>query len=48
MTSDTDLSLEDIKIERVEGYSRPGKLVEMEFTAVKPAARAGAAASSAR
>lgn len=48
VTSLTDLSLEDIEIERVEGYSRPGKLVEMEFTAMKPTARAGASASSAR
>jgi enamine deaminase RidA (YjgF/YER057c/UK114 family) len=39
VTSLTDLSLDHAEIERVEGYSRPGKLVEMEFTALKPAPR---------
>jgi enamine deaminase RidA (YjgF/YER057c/UK114 family) len=44
VTSLSDVSLENLEIERVEGYSRPGKLVEMEFTALK----AGGGASSGR
>ena len=41
VTSLTDLSLDHVEIERVDGYSRPGKLIEMEFTALKAAAAAG-------
>jgi enamine deaminase RidA (YjgF/YER057c/UK114 family) len=39
VTSLTSLSLDHAEIERVDGYSRPGKLIEMEFTALKPTPR---------